>query len=148
MPGFRSDLPLSNMHAGIESYEPEQASEAASGLEAYFLRRVLAEVRPSQGGLFGQGFAAEMFADLLDEALADAVVKAGGVGLSDLVEAELLGEPTAPMAPPNRALKAYASVDGNGNAKEATASQEKSDIRSSRSLGSGRTMGWRSHANR
>lgn len=84
--------------------EPAQAAassavdtaQAARMLEAYFLRRVLAEVRESsEGGLLEQGFGGQMFREMLDEALADRMADGGGVGLAKVVEQQLLGDERA-----------------------------------------------------
>jgi Rod binding domain-containing protein len=70
----------------------EDAGAAAASMEAYFLRRILAEVKSGQA-LGGGGFAADTFKEMMDEALADAMTDAGGVGLADMVARELEDHP-------------------------------------------------------
>lgn len=71
----------------------KDTAQAARMLEAYFLRRVLAEVRESSdGGLLQQGFGGQVFREMFDEALADRMADSGGVGLAKVVEEQLLGD--------------------------------------------------------
>jgi murein DD-endopeptidase MepM/ murein hydrolase activator NlpD len=84
---------------------------AARQLEAFFLRQVLAEARAGGGQGLDAGFAGDTFKAMLDEAVADKVAGAGGVGLAqmfahqlgDTAPAETAGAhahaPLAPMAP-------------------------------------------------
>ncbi|HKE15160.1 MAG TPA: peptidoglycan DD-metalloendopeptidase family protein [Kofleriaceae bacterium] len=71
----------------------DEAGEAARMLEAYFLRRIMAEVRTSnEGGLLAPGFGGQVFSEMLDEALADRMAEGGGVGLAAMVKKQLGGE--------------------------------------------------------
>jgi murein DD-endopeptidase MepM/ murein hydrolase activator NlpD len=74
-----------------------QAETAAKQLEAFFLRRLLAEARP-QGGMLDSGFAGDTFKQMLDEAIADKMTAAGGVGMAQLF-AKQLGK-SDEVAPP------------------------------------------------
>lgn len=74
----------------------DDADVAAKQLEAFFLRRLLAEARPR--GLTGGGFAGETFSQMLDEALADKLAGAGGVGMSQLFASQLGPAAAAPIA--------------------------------------------------
>jgi murein DD-endopeptidase MepM/ murein hydrolase activator NlpD len=87
--------------------------EAAAGLEAYFLRRVLAEVGPGEA-LAGSGIAGSTFHDMLNEALADSMAKAGGVGLADQIAAQLFDLPANGAAPARSAAGALARYHGAG----------------------------------
>ncbi len=78
----------------IASVQPaarkDKAAEAARMLEAYFLRQLMAEVRTTgEGGLLAPGFGGQMFHEMLDEALADRMAEAGGVGIAALVQKQL-----------------------------------------------------------
>ena len=73
------------------------AKTAAKQLEAFFLRRLLAEARPQGGGMLDGGFAGDTFKQMLDEAVADKVSAAGGLGMADLFVKQLTG--TDPPAP-------------------------------------------------
>jgi Rod binding domain-containing protein len=70
----------------------DDAASAASAMEAYFLRRILAEVKSGEG-LAGGGFAGDTFKEMMDEALADAMSDAGGVGLAQTIANELERSP-------------------------------------------------------
>jgi murein DD-endopeptidase MepM/ murein hydrolase activator NlpD len=67
--------------------------KAAKQLEAFFLRRLLTEARP-QGGMLDGGFAGDTFKQMLDEAIADKMSSAGGIGMSAMFEKQLGGEAT------------------------------------------------------
>jgi Rod binding domain-containing protein len=67
----------------------QDANQAATALESYFLRRVLSEVRSSEEGLLGGGFAGGMFKEMFDEAVADSMSAAGGVGIGQVVAKQL-----------------------------------------------------------
>ena len=82
----------------------DDVGEAARMMEAYFLRRIMAEVRTSsEGSLLSPGFGGQVFREMFDEALADRMAESGGVGLAAIVEEQLAGagraEPTTAAAP-------------------------------------------------
>lgn len=80
------------------------AKTAAKQLEAFFLRQMLAEARP-QGGGFDGGFAGDTFKQMLDEAIADKMAGAGGIGMSQMFAQQLdRGSETAPAADPMPAI--------------------------------------------
>jgi Rod binding domain-containing protein len=68
--------------------ENKDTKEAAKSLEAYFLRRILSEVRGG-GSIGGGGFAEDMFQEMFHETLADKMADAGGLGLAPTLEAQL-----------------------------------------------------------
>lgn len=70
--------------------EVDQTKAAAKQLEAFFLRRLLAEARP-KGGMLDGGFAGDTFKDMMDEALADKISGAGGLGMSEMFAKQLGG---------------------------------------------------------
>ncbi len=72
-----------------------KVDEAARQLEAYFLRRVLAEVKIGQGGMLSGGYAGETFQQMFNDAIADAMAEAGGIGISDVIMRQIDG--SAPM---------------------------------------------------
>lgn len=76
--------------------EPDEV-RAGRGLEAFFLRQLLAETRGT-GGMLSGGFAGETFQAMLDEAMADAMANAG-LGLADTFAAALSGEPGSGAEP-------------------------------------------------
>jgi murein DD-endopeptidase MepM/ murein hydrolase activator NlpD len=89
---------------GTQPREPRDAARTAGKqLEAFFLRQLLAEARP-QGGMLGGGFAGDTFKQMLDEAIADKMAAAGGIGLAALFAKQLgktdevAAAPTSPFA--------------------------------------------------
>jgi len=78
---------------------PDGAQVAAKQLEAFFLRQLLAESRPQGGGMLDGGFAGDTFKQMLDEAIADKMTAAGGVGLTQLFATQL-GKPGEVAAAP------------------------------------------------
>jgi murein DD-endopeptidase MepM/ murein hydrolase activator NlpD len=74
---------------------------AAKQLEAFFLRQLLSEARPQGGGMLDGGFAGDTFKQMLDEAIADKMTAAGGVGLAKMFAKQLggSGEVAAPAPP-------------------------------------------------
>lgn len=67
----------------------DDAQVAAKQLEAFFLRQLLSESRPQGGGLIDGGFAGDTFKQMLDEAIADKMTAAGGVGLTAMFAKQL-----------------------------------------------------------
>lgn len=82
--------------SGRASGTPDGAGVAAKQLEAFFLRQLLAEARPRSGGLDG-GFAGDTFKQMLDEAVADKVAGAGGLGMAQRFAKQLGGHDELPM---------------------------------------------------
>jgi murein DD-endopeptidase MepM/ murein hydrolase activator NlpD len=62
---------------------------AARQLEAFFLRRLLAEARPQGGGMLDGGFAGDTFKQMMDEAIADKMSAAGGIGMAKMFAKQL-----------------------------------------------------------
>ena len=103
-------LPLGPAHLRQpEAVADGDATTAGTQLEAFFLRRVLAEARPAPGGMLSGGFAGDTFREMLDGALADTMSDAGGIGLAAMFEAQLQpggsAEPAATLH--HRAPRAY-----------------------------------------
>lgn len=67
----------------------DDAKTAAKQLEAFFLRQLLAETRPQGGGMLDGGFAGDTFKQMLDEAIADKMTAAGGIGLTAMFTKQL-----------------------------------------------------------
>jgi murein DD-endopeptidase MepM/ murein hydrolase activator NlpD len=89
--------------AAPQSSVKDDVGQAARMLEAYFLRRIMAEVRTSagEGSLLAPGFGGEVFREMLDGALADQMAESGGVGLASMITEQLRGE-SGPAAAPAR----------------------------------------------
>ena len=90
----------------------DATTKAAKQLEAFFLRRLLAEARPQGGGLVDGGFAGDTFKQMLDEAVADKVAAAGGLGMADMFVAQLGGKGAAASATAALAPQQVASFTG------------------------------------
>jgi murein DD-endopeptidase MepM/ murein hydrolase activator NlpD len=90
--------------AAPQSSVKDDVGKAARMLEAYFLRRIMAEVRTSsgEGSLLAPGFGGEVFREMLDGALADRMAEAGGVGLASMITEQLRGESGPAAAAPAR----------------------------------------------
>lgn len=83
-------MTLKPLEAGPLAPHPQKADPAQTAgkqLEAFFLRQLLAEARPQAGG--DGGFAGDTFKQMFDEAVADKMSSAGGIGLSDLFAKQL-----------------------------------------------------------
>jgi Rod binding domain-containing protein len=91
----------------------DDAHKAARSLESYFLRRVLAEVKTSENSLTGGGFAGDTFKDMFDEAIADSMANAGGVGMADIIAKQMDPHPH------KNAAEKTAEVDIRSDAKSA-----------------------------
>jgi murein DD-endopeptidase MepM/ murein hydrolase activator NlpD len=81
---------LKPIEAGPLAAHPQKADPAqvaGKQLEAFFLRQLLGEARPQSGG--DGGFAGDTFKQMFDEAVADKMSSAGGIGLADLFAKQL-----------------------------------------------------------
>ena len=76
------------------------AKVASQQLEAFFLRQLLAETKPQSGSIDG-GFAGDTFKQMLNEAIADKMVAAGGIGMSTVFAKQLGQGDQAVMATPH-----------------------------------------------
>ncbi|HET9620984.1 MAG TPA: peptidoglycan DD-metalloendopeptidase family protein [Kofleriaceae bacterium] len=91
---------------------------AAKQLEAFFLRQMLSEAKPQGGGAIDGGFAGDTFKQMMDDALADKMSAAGGIGLSKMFAQQLAkaagGQPADETAAPpigNAPVSAHAIAD-------------------------------------
>lgn len=66
-----------------------EVKTAAKQLEAFFLRQMLSEAKPQGGGAIDGGFAGDTFKQMLDDALADKMSAAGGIGMSKMFAKQL-----------------------------------------------------------
>ena len=82
-----------------EPTQAEQAKTAGKQLEAFFMRQLLAEARPQGGGGIDGGFAGDTFKQMLDEALADKMSGAGGIGLASMFAKQLDGSAASIATP-------------------------------------------------
>jgi murein DD-endopeptidase MepM/ murein hydrolase activator NlpD len=78
--------------AGVQDPQTKRANEvktAAKQLEAFFLRQMLSEAKPQGGGAIDGGFAGDTFKQMLDDALADKMSAAGGIGMASMFAKQL-----------------------------------------------------------
>lgn len=71
----------------VEGAQPEGLEEAVASFEAFFIHHLVRSMRKTvpKGGLIDLGFAGETYEDMLDEALAQEMAKAGGIGLAKIL---------------------------------------------------------------
>lgn len=74
-----------------ERYDREALQRAAEEFEAFFLQQMLSVMRRTvpEGGFLKKDHAHEIFEGMLDEALAGEMARAGGIGLANLLVAQL-----------------------------------------------------------
>ncbi len=65
--------------------ERTKLREAAEGFEAIFIRQLLQTMRSTstEGSMYGGGSTGEMYADMVESALADSMAKEGSFGIAD-----------------------------------------------------------------
>ena len=96
----------------------DPAKTAGKQLEAFFLRQLLAEARPQSGETADGGFATDTFKQMFDEAVADKMSSAGGIGLADVFSKQLAKQaggaqtPEVPAPHSAAALMQGPSVEG------------------------------------
>lgn len=78
----------------------QEVQRASRMLEAHFVTLLLREMRRTvpEGGLLPRGPAQDIYEQMLDDALAQAVSRGRGLGLAQAIEAQLLSRPV--QAPP------------------------------------------------
>jgi len=66
--------------------------KAAEGFEAIFIRQFLKSLRATLpgGGLFGTGAEGEIYADMMDNAIAETASKRGAFGIADIIYRQLV----------------------------------------------------------
>ena len=66
--------------------------KAAEGFEAIFIRQFLKAMRTTipDGGMFGKGTVGEIYADMMDNAVADESAKRGTLGIADIMYRRLV----------------------------------------------------------
>lgn len=75
-----------------KSANPGRAREAAEEFEALFLAQMIQHMFEGieTQGLFGGGHGEDMFRDMLFQEFGKAIARAGGVGIADSVQREIL----------------------------------------------------------
>jgi peptidoglycan hydrolase FlgJ len=97
----KTALPL-NAGTGSRDIDAEKAKlrKAAEGFEAIFIRQLLKTMRStvSEGNLYGSGSTGEMYGDMVESSLSDALAKKGSFGIANSVYNQLvrrIGKPEA-----------------------------------------------------
>lgn len=63
-----------------------ELKRAAQGIETMFVKLLAAQLRKDGlGGFFGGGTAGEIYADFMDQAIAETLAKGRGIGIANLV---------------------------------------------------------------
>ncbi len=108
--------------AGTPAYQQEvsKLKKAAQGFEAIFLNTLLKDMRKStkqSSPLFGGGFAAGEYQDMMDQQLATTMSKSGGFGLATMLVKNLSpllpGAPTRPVSTTAGTTAAGTTVAGS-----------------------------------
>jgi Rod binding domain-containing protein len=91
-PAPASKLATPGAPAAASDEQRAKAKDAADKFEGQFLSMMLQQMFQgvSTDGPFGGGFGEEMFRSLMTDAMAKNMTKAGGVGLSDTIQREIL----------------------------------------------------------
>lgn len=84
-----------------------ELEEVAASFDAILARQLLREMRDSvlKSSLFGDGLASEVYQEMFDDYLAEAIGKAGGLGLGKRVVEQL--EPDQPRLTREEAIQLY-----------------------------------------
>jgi len=98
-----------------------QLRRVAQKFDAIFVRQILREMRNSQlkSSLFGQGQAGEIYQDLFDDCLADAIAEAGGFGIGKAIVKEVSGSLERLSA--KQAVQLYEAQRSKGEFKQVDA---------------------------
>lgn len=93
MSSILNDLPIQQVpRTAPRDANISRQREAAEKFESFFIFSALQQMRPSdtQGGLLNDNSAVRTFNQFLHENMATEITKAGGIGVADMVEKELL----------------------------------------------------------
>lgn len=82
------------------SAQTETAREAARQFEGLMVRELMKVLRKTvpESSMNGSGFSGQMYTEMLDDALADELAKGTGLGMRDMLERSLGGDPTTGTA--------------------------------------------------
>ncbi len=89
--------PITPGPLAAHTLKADPAQTAAKQLESFFLRQLLSEAKTQSGG--DGGFAGDTFKSMFDEAVADKMSSAGGIGLADMFAKQLGAKPQGSDAP-------------------------------------------------
>ncbi|MCQ8185506.1 rod-binding protein [Parvularcula maris] len=85
------ELDIAGAARRLQAAKPDEAREAAEGFEAVFLNQFVDTMFSGMktDGLFGGGNAEKMWQGFLVQHIADAFAARGGIGIADMVMAEI-----------------------------------------------------------
>lgn len=88
-----TDIPISGAAAAVQpAATPKVVRRVARQLESSFAAELLRAARPpAREGMFSGGIGARSFDSFMDDALGDAMMNRGGLGLSRQIEQSILG---------------------------------------------------------
>ena len=72
--------------------DPDEIREVAEDFEKFFISYMLKEMRKTvpKSGILDGGFDRDMYTSMMDDAVADKVSQGSGIGLADILEAQLI----------------------------------------------------------
>jgi Rod binding domain-containing protein len=119
---------LSNQEEASGPRQADEVRQAAQQFEALLLAQLMATMRQTiPKGMMGQGYDAQMWNSMMDQALTDSMAQGGGIGLADLLVQQLDPSTEVSSATPagllqyQRAQQAYGAVpSASGPGRTAT----------------------------
>jgi Rod binding domain-containing protein len=99
----------------LQSAAPQDVRKAAEGFEAVFLNQFVGTMFSGMkaDGLFGGGNGEKMWQGFLVQHIADAFAQRGGIGIADMVVAEMTRASEAPLPDTAPAMNAGADTGEN-----------------------------------
>jgi peptidoglycan hydrolase FlgJ len=97
-----SQLPLDSLADNASISDTDKVAEVARQFEAVLLRQILQDIRkPVLAPAQGDGTANGIYADMINNQMADSISRSGGFGLAKILTAQLAHQvlPQAPAAP-------------------------------------------------
>lgn len=87
----RDESTVNQLAGAAQNYDVEGLQRAAEEFEAFFMQQLLSVMRQTvpDGGFIQKDHAHEVFEGMLDEALSGEVARAGGIGLANMIVAQL-----------------------------------------------------------
>lgn len=85
-------MPGDGINRISEADTPEEIRKVSEDFESFFLSYMLKVMRETipEGGLFESGFSKDIYTNMLDDAYSREISEAGGIGLADVMEVQLL----------------------------------------------------------
>lgn len=89
-----STIHLKETAVSADTMKEKKLRNACAGFEAIFIKQMLRTMREGapEGGLFGKGFATEMYQAMFDEELAETLAQGKGMGLGESLYKQISGQ--------------------------------------------------------